>query len=164
MNIPHKEAQSRTIWSNINAYVETLLLIFKDYWNLGQPIQEKIQQASQRTKIERVAKMIKKEFEEEGWMVETPGTFTGTAWKTYMFDIVAKNPRRPEENLCVDILAEGSVFNRIVERSTLHSDLASSKFVLASLISCNQGEYSLAELYQIQVIYSENEESLVSIF
>ncbi len=82
MNIPHKEAQKRTIWSNINAYVETLLLIFNDYWNLGQPIQEKLQQASQRTKIERVAQMIKKEFEEEGWMVETPGTISGTSWKT----------------------------------------------------------------------------------
>ena len=163
MNIPHKEAQRRTIWSNINAYVETLLLIFKDYWNLGQPIQEKIQQAFQNTKIERVSKMIKREFEEDGWMVETPGIITGTSLKTYTFDIVAKNPMRPEENLCMDILTDGSVFNRIVERSTLHSDLASLKFVLASLISCNLGEYSLAELYQIQLIYSENEESLVSL-
>ncbi|MCX6647901.1 MAG: hypothetical protein NTV61_00700 [Candidatus Bathyarchaeota archaeon] len=162
MNVPYKDEQKRTVWSNINAYVETMLLIFKDYWDLGQPIQEKLQQAAQRIMVESVAQRIKDEFEEVGWTVETPGTISGASWKTYLFDVIAKNPKRTEATLCIDILAEGSIFNKIVERSTLHSDLEASKFVLASLIPCKPEELKLAELYQIQVIYSEDEESLVS--
>jgi hypothetical protein len=162
MNIPYRGGQKRTVWSNINAYVETKLLIFKDYWDLGHPIQERLQQAAKRDKVEKVTQMIKKGLEDGNWTVEAPGMIAGISWKTYMFDIVAKRPKKNEANLCIDILTEGSVFNKIVERSTLNSDLESSRFLLASLILCKPEELKLAELYQIKIVYSENEENLVS--
>ena len=161
MNVPYKGEQNRTVWSNISAYVGTMLLIFKDYWDLGQPIRDKMQQAVQRIRVESVTQKIKEDLEGKKWIVEVPGTISGAS-KTYLFDVVAKNPKEAEVNFCIDILAEGSVFNRIVERGTLNTDLKSTKFVLASLVPLKPEELKLAELYQIHVTYAETEEELVS--
>ena len=160
MNVPYKDLQKRTVWSNINAYVETMLLMFRDYWQLGQPIQEKLKQVAQRIRVETLATKIRDALEDEEWSVEVPGTLQGAS-KSYLFDVLAKNPKM-EASLCIDVLTDGSVFNRIVERSSLHSDLKSARFVLASLIPPNSEELRLAELYQIHVVYAETEEGLIS--
>ena len=158
MNVPYRDLQKRTVWSNISAYVGTMQLIFKDYWDLGQPILDKLQQAAQRIKIESVTQKIKDDLEGRGWIVEVPGTISGTA-KTYLFEVVARSSKKAETSLCIDIIAEGSVFNKIVERSTLHMDIESTKFVLASMIPFKPEELKLAELYQIQVTHAETEEA-----
>ncbi len=159
MNVPYMDLQKRTVWSNISAYVETMLLMFKDYWQLGQPIQEKLKQVAQRIKVENLATKIRDALEDKKWSVEVPGTLQGAS-KSYLFDVFAKNPKM-EASLCIDVLTDGSVFNRIVERSSLHSDLKSARFVLASLIPPNSEELRLAELYQLHVLYAETEESLI---
>jgi hypothetical protein len=161
MNVPYKDLQRRTVWSNINAYVETMILMFSDYWELGQPIQEKLKQVAQRIRVETLANKIGRTLEDEGWAVEVPGTLQGAS-KSYLFDVLARNPEKTGASLCIDVLSDGSVFDRIVERSSLHSDLKSARFVLASLIPCNSEELRLAELYQIQVVYAETEGGLVS--
>lgn len=161
MNVPYRDLQKRTVWSNISAYVETMLLMFRDYWQLGQPIQEKLKQVAQRIRVETLATRIREAFEAAGWSVEVPGTLQGHS-KSYLFDVLAKNPGKADEYISIDVMTDGSVFNRIVERSSLHSDLKSARFVLASLIPPNSEELRLAELYQIQVVYAETEEELIS--
>jgi hypothetical protein len=160
MNVPYMDLQKRTVWSNISAYVETMLLMFRDYWQLGQPIQEKLKQVAQRIRVETLATKIRDALEDEKWSVEVPGTLQGA--KSYHFDVLAKNPKKMGASLCIDVLTDGSVFNRIVERSSFHADLKSARFVLASLIPPNSEELRLAELYQIHVLYAETEESLIS--
>jgi sugar-specific transcriptional regulator TrmB len=162
MNIPYIGTQKRIVWSNIDAFVGTMILVFDDYWDLGKPIQEKLLQVAQRKKMEYVAQRLKDEFEEMGWTAEIPGTIAGLSWKTYMFDILAKSPERTKATLCIDILTEGSVFNKIIERSIVQSDLTSSNLILASLIPYKSEELKLAELYRIQIVHSQTEEELVS--
>jgi hypothetical protein len=120
-----------------------------------------LKQVAQRIRVETLATKIRDALEDEKWSVEVPGTLQGAS-KSYLFDVLAKNPKKMEASLCIDVLTDGSVFNRIVERSSLHSDLKSARFVLASLIPPNSEELRLAELYQIQVVYAETEEGLVS--
>jgi sugar-specific transcriptional regulator TrmB len=160
MNVPYMDLQKRTVWSNISAYVETMLLMFRDYWQLGQPIQEKLKQVAQRIRVETLATKIRDALEDEEWFVEVPGTLHGA--KSYNFDVLAKNQKKIEASLCIDVLTDGSVFNRIVERSSFHSDLKSARYVIASLIPPNSEELRLAELYQIHVLYAETEEGLIS--
>ena len=160
MNVPYMDLQKRTVWSNISAYVETMLLMFRDYWQLGQPIQEKLKQVAQRIRVETLATKIRDALEDEEWFVEVPGTLHGA--KSYNFDVLAKNQKKIEASLCIDVLTDGSVFNRIVERSSVHSDLKSARYVIASLIPPNSEELRLAELYQIHVLYAETEEGLIS--
>jgi sugar-specific transcriptional regulator TrmB len=160
MNVPYMDLQKRTVWSNISAYVETMLLMFRDYWQLGQPIQEKLKQVAQRIRVETLATKIRDALEDEEWFVEVPGTLHGA--KSYNFDVLAKNQKKIEASLCIDVLTDGSVFNRIVERSSFHSDLKSARYLIASLIPPNSEELRLAELYQIHVLYAETEEGLIS--
>jgi hypothetical protein len=162
MNIPYIGTQKRIVWSNIDAFVGTMILVFDDYWDLGKPIQEKLLQVAQRKKMEYMAQRLKDEFEEMGWTAEILGTIAGLSWKTYMFDILAKSPERTKATLCIDILTEGSVFNKIIERSIVQSDLTSSNLILASLIPYKSEELKLAELYRIQIVHSQTEEELIS--
>ncbi|HIH88431.1 TPA: hypothetical protein HA344_04370 [Candidatus Bathyarchaeota archaeon] len=164
MNIPHAETQKWALWSNINTYVETSTIVFNDYWNLSKPIKEKLEQIDRLKRIDFVAAKIRERFEEKGWTVEVPGTLTGVSWKTYMFDVLAKNPDKTGVNLCIDVITEGPVFNKIIERSTLYSDLVGSMVVLASLVKCRPEELQLAELYQIKIVYAETPEEIVSSF
>ena len=162
LNVPHAETQKRTIWSNMSAYVGTMLLVFKDYWDLGKPLQEKLRLAAQQRRAELLSKRIREGFEEAGWSVQTPGIVVGVSSKNYTFDVLAKDPRNEESRLCIDIVVNEPVYNKIIERSNVVPDVAASRYLIASLTPFKTEELRLAELYHIRIIHSDTEEGLVS--
>ena len=160
LNVPYDEAQKRTVCSNMPAFVSIIQLVFKDYWDLGKPLQERLRLDAQLKRVELVADKIRAGFEKAGWAAKAPGTIRGTSSKTYTFDVLAKSPTRG--NLCIDIVVDESVFKKVIERSNIVSDLAPNSCFIASTIPFRTDELRLAELYRISIIYSDTEDGLVS--
>ena len=162
LNVPYAESQKRTIWSNMPAYVGTMLLVFKDYWELGKPLQERLRLAAQRRRADLLSKRIREGFEGAGWTAEAPGIVAGTSSKKYTFDVLARDPGNTNNRLCIDVVVNEPVYNKIIERSNVVPDLAASKYIIASLMPFKTEELRLAELYRIRIIHSDTEEELVS--
>jgi hypothetical protein len=162
LNVPYAESQKRTIWSNMPAYVGTMLLVFKDYWELGKPLQERLRLAAQRRRVDLLSKRIREGFEGAGWEAETPGIVAGTTSKNYTFDVLARDPGNADNRLCIDVVVNEPVYNKIIERSNVVPDLAASRYLIASLMPFKTEELRLAELYRIRIIHSDTEEGLVS--
>jgi sugar-specific transcriptional regulator TrmB len=162
LNVPYAVSQNRTIWSNMSAYVGTMMLVFKDYWELGKPLQERLRLAAQRRRAELLSKRIKVGFEEAGWEAETPGIVIGKSSKNYDFDILAVDPTIEDSRLCIDVVLNESIYNKIIERSNVVPDIASARYLIASLMPIKTEELRLAELYRIRIIHSDTEEALVS--
>jgi sugar-specific transcriptional regulator TrmB len=160
LNVPYAEAQKRTVCSNMPAFVSIMQQVFKDYWDLSRPLQERLHLNAQRRKVKSLARRIREGFEETGWVAEAPGTIKGTSSKSYTFDILAKGPRKG--SLCIDIITAEPAFSKIIERGTIAQDLASNSCLLASTTPFRTDELRLAELYRIGVIYSDTEDGLVS--
>jgi sugar-specific transcriptional regulator TrmB len=161
LNIPYAGASKRTVWSNIVPYVMTMMQVYQDYWKLGKPVQERLQQLIEHKRAEALAQRVKTELETRGWRAEAPGALMGVSGKSYSFDVLAKHAAKGETPLCIDILTEGPAFNTIIEHSAIYTDVA-SRLILASLKPLKAEEKRLADLYRIQAIYSETEEGLVS--
>ena len=162
LNVPYAESQKRTIWSNIPAYVSTMLLVFKDYWELGKPLQERLRLAAQRRRADLLSKKIREGFEGAGWAAETPGVVAGTSSKNYTFDVLARDPGNANNRLCIDVVVNESVYNKIIERGNIGPDLVASRYLIASLMPFKTEELRLAELYRIRIIHSDTEDGLVS--
>jgi sugar-specific transcriptional regulator TrmB len=162
LNVPHAESQKRTIWSNMPAYVGTMLLVFKDYWELGKPLQERLRLAAQRRRTELLSNKIREGFEGAGWAAETPGVVAGTSSKSYTFDVLTRDPANTDSPLCIDVVVNEPVYNKIIERSNVVPDLAASRYIIASMMPFKTEELRLAELYRIRIIHSDTEEGLVS--
>ena len=161
LNIPGEAAAKRTIWSNIAPYVMTMMQVYEDYWKLGRPAQDRLQQMIQHKRTEALAQRVRVELDGRGWRAEAPGQLTGLSGKRYSFDVLARQTEGNEAPLCVDIMTEGLAFNTIIEHSAIYTDVA-SELILASLKPLKAEEKRLAELYRIQTIFSETEEGLVS--
>jgi sugar-specific transcriptional regulator TrmB len=162
LNVPHAETQKRTIWSNMSAYVGTMLLVFKDYWDLGKPLQERLRLAAQQRRAELLSRRIREGFEDAGWVAETPGVVVGTSSNSYTFDVLAKDPGDDDSRLCIDVVVNEPVYNKIIERNNVVPDIAASRYLIASLVPFKTEELRLAELYRIRIIHSDTEEGLVS--
>jgi sugar-specific transcriptional regulator TrmB len=162
LNVPHNETQKRTVWSNISAYVGTMMLVFMDYWNLGKPLQERLRLVAQKKKIELLARSIREKLEEAGWVAEAPGVVTGISSENYIFDVFAKKPSNEGKNVCIDIVLNDPVYNKIIERSSVVTDLQASNYIIASTMPIMTEELRLAELYRIKIIHSDTDESLIS--
>jgi len=162
LNVPHNETQKRTVWSNVSAYVGTMMLVFMDYWNLGKPLEERLRLVAQQKKIELLAGSIREGLEEAGWVAEAPGVVTGISTKNYTFDVFAKNVNNKGNSVCIDIVVNESVYNKIIERSSVVTDLIASNYVIASLMPIMTEELRLAELYRVKIIHSDTDEGLIS--
>ncbi len=139
-----------------------MLLVFKDYWDLGKPLQERLRLAAQRRRAEFLSKRIREGFEEAGWAAETPGVVVGASSKSYTFDVLAKDPSNGDIRLCIDVVVNEPIYNKIIERSNVVPDIATSSYLIASLMPFKTEELRLAELYRIRIIHSDTEEGLVS--
>jgi hypothetical protein len=136
--------------------------VFKDYWDLGKPLQERLRLAAQQKKEELLAQMIREGFEEAGWAVVTPGVIMGISSKNYTFDVLANNLDYRDMYLCIDIVMNEPLYNKIIERSNVVPDLTASSVLIASLMPVMTEELRLAELYHIRIVHSDTEEGLVS--
>jgi hypothetical protein len=86
----------------------------------------------------------------------------GTSSKNYIFDVIAVDPSNVDIRLCIDIVVNEPVYNKIIEKSNVVPDLATSRYIIASLMPFKTEELRLAELYRIRIIYSDSEDGLVS--
>jgi len=93
---------------------------------------------------------------------ECPGIIEGASSKIYTFDVLAKSPTN--SRFCIDIVTNGPLYNKIIERSNVVSDLAQNSCFLASIMPFRTDELRLAELYRIKLIYSKTEDGLISSF
>jgi hypothetical protein len=146
----------------MSAYVGTMLLVFKDYWELGKPLQDRLRLAAQQRRVELLSNSIREGFKGVGWVAETPGIVVGTSSKNYIFDVIAVDPSNVDIRLCIDIVVNEPVYNKIIEKSNVVPDLATSRYIIASLMPFKTEELRLAELYRIRIIYSDSEDGLVS--
>ena len=91
-----------------------------------------------------------------------PGSVSVNASKNYTFDVLARDPGNANNRLCIDVVVNESVYNKIIERGNIGSDLVASRYLIASLMPFKTEELRLAELYRIRIIHSDTEDGLVS--
>jgi sugar-specific transcriptional regulator TrmB len=155
MNFPLTPSIERAVWSNMDAYVETMNNVFMDYWNRGEPAGDIISRlATQRDYLER-SNAIKSSLELSGWHVQAPGSLTGSSGLEHTFNLVATNPERSGESIAIDILIEETAFNHIIRLGAKSMDLKPTMLLLSSGKPFKEQERDLAKLYGIKLVHDE---------
>jgi sugar-specific transcriptional regulator TrmB len=155
MNFPLTPSIERAVWSNMDAYVETMNNVFMDYWNRGEPAGDIISRlATQRDYLER-SNAIKSSLELSGWHVQAPGSLTGSSGLEHTFNLVATNPERSRESIAIDILIEETAFNHIIRLGAKSMDLKPTMLLLSSGKPFKEQERDLAKLYGIKLVHDE---------
>jgi hypothetical protein len=144
----------------LSAFVSIMQTVFMDYWALGKPLKEKIRFIAQRKRAELLAQRMKERFEEEGWTADAPGMAEGISSKIYTFDVGAKGP--PNSQLFIDIVLNEPVYEKIIEKSNVVSDISPHSYLIASKMPFGTDELRLAELYRIKIVHSDTDEALIS--
>ena len=162
LNIPYWETMGLAVWSNLKAYVDTMIQVFEDYWKDGNPSQEIISKLTTQQVLLETSKRIKNAFDQTGWFVEVPGNMVGRSSVNHFFRLVAKNPDRPDKPLGLDLLIEGEAIGQIIKLSAKKMDLKPAIIVLASTKPFEKEEAKLAELYGIKLIYASDTKKLAT--
>lgn len=161
MNFPRPQATHiMAVWSNMVAYVETMGVVFMDYWNRGEISGDIISRlTTQRDYLER-SNAIKSSLELSGWHVEAPGSLTGSSGLEHPFNLVATNPDRSGESIAIDILLEETAFNHIIRLGAKSMDLKPTMLLLSSGKPFKEQERDLAKLYGIKLVYDEKTDTI----
>lgn len=160
LNIQGWGATGQAIWSNLKTYVETMILVFEDYWRVAYPVREITTHiASQQVQMETL-KPIRDALEQSGWTPESPGSLTGKSGLTHSFDLVARKLSVPDKNIALELLTEGNVFNELIELGVKTADLKPTMILLASTIPTRKEETDLARLYGIKVVQESDTMSI----
>lgn len=160
MNIPSLQSMDRTVWSNLDPYVNTLMRVFEDYWARGELADDILSRlASQREYLENLNE-IKATMDLNGWEVESPGRLVGQSGAEHTFNLVASNPENPGRVLAIDVLLEETAFNHIIRLGARNMDLKPRTLILVSRKRFGKQEEELAQLYGIELIHDENAEKL----
>ena len=159
--IPHWEGMGQAVWSNLKAYVDTMVQVFEDRWIEGVPAQEILQLVSQQVLIEGL-KLAKNALEGTGWVVEVPGRLVGNSGVEHTFSLVAKRPDRPDRPLVLDLLFEEEALEQIAILSVKVKDVKPLVQLLAANRPLDKGEVRLADLYGIRIIYAAEDQQLAT--
>jgi hypothetical protein len=158
MNFPSTPSIEKAVWSNMDAYVETMNNVFMDYWNRGELAGDIIARLTiQRDYLEKSNAIIS-QLELSGWHIESPGSLAGSSGVEHSFNLIATNPNRPEVTMAIDIQLEETAFNHIIRLGAKSIDLKPMVLLLASMKPFQEQEKNLAKLYNIELVFDDRTE------
>lgn len=149
------EQIGQAVWSNTTAYVESMRLVFNDYWNRGAPSEEYYIEYRKKQKLTDLAVSIGKELEKSGWSIKIPGLIPGKSGVEYSFTLSGQHSTLPKKYMGLNIVSEDDAFNQIMELSVRRMDLE-SPMILSSLTPLEKSVEELAKLYGVKLVYGEN--------
>jgi sugar-specific transcriptional regulator TrmB len=158
--LPGLGAKGQAIWSNLKAYVETLIQVFEEYWKTASPVQEIVPKLRAQTLHLETLKLVQQALEQSGFIIEIPGTLTGTSGAVHSFDLVARSSDAPDKPFAVGLLVEGKAFSSLIELIVRSAELKPATLILASKNPLGRADADLAELYGIKIIYADEPELL----
>jgi sugar-specific transcriptional regulator TrmB len=162
MNIPRSASPSQAVWSNMDAYVETMNNVFQDYWSGGLPIQQVFSDISERESFQESLEKVVRSLESAGLQVDIPGQIVGGSGAVHFFSLAARSPGLEGRPLGIDILIKGDAFSQIIKRGSRIKDLRDAVLLIGSMKQFSEEEEGLAKLYGMRLIYARDEEELGS--
>ena len=162
MNIPRAASPSQAVWSNMDAYVETMNNVFQDYWRSGLPIQQVISEMSERETFHESLDKVVRSLESAGLQVDMPGQIVGGSGAVHFFSLAARSPGPEGRYAGIDILIRGDAFSQIIKRGSRSKDLRDAVLLIGSMKEFSEEEEGLAKLYGVRLIYGGDEEELGS--
>ncbi len=158
--LPGLGAKGQAVWSNLKTYVETLIQVFEEYWKAASPAQEIVPRLRAQNLHLETLKLVQQALVQSGFVIEVPGTLTGTSGALHSFDMVVRSSEKPDKPIAVELLVEGRAFSSLIELIVRTAELKPATLILASKNPLGRADADLAELYGIKVIYEEEPELL----
>lgn len=144
----------QAVWSNTTAYVDSMRLVFGDYWGNGVSFEKFYSEVEELENLNELAHAIGEELEDKGWIVEVPGSVKGRSGIDYVFTLSAKNTTNQDVYFGLNLARRKDVFNQIMELSVRRSDL-DSLIILSSIEPFDKNVSELANLYGIKLVHGE---------
>jgi sugar-specific transcriptional regulator TrmB len=154
------DVRGQAIWSNLDSYVDTMRVVFEDYWRSGKPAQEVYREAVEQHNFDEVLDLMTRLLMEKGLPVERDADIKGSSGVQYTFNIVINDPGNPDNFAGVNLVIGEDIFSQVFELSTSKMDI-NAKVVLASMKPFPGEVISLGELYGIILIQSDTAVELV---
>jgi sugar-specific transcriptional regulator TrmB len=148
------------IWSNLDSYVDTMKVVFEDYWRGGKPAQEIFREAMEQYNFAEVLDLVMDLLAENGLSVERNVAIRGTSGVEYSFNIVFSDPANPVNLFGLNLIFGDDMFSQVFELSARKMDI-NAKVVLASIKPFPEEVISLGKLYGITLIHSDTAAGLV---
>lgn len=155
-----QNSSTQAIWSNLKAYVETMTVVFKDFWRNASPAQRRYQELMAQQNKEEITQILNDSLQQKGWTISVPGNLTGITGINYTFDLIAENENKI---IGLNINLGEDAFNQVFELSARKMDLSEITIVLASIKPLEEEVKRLAELYGIKIIQTNNVGSLTNL-
>jgi hypothetical protein len=148
-----QSSSTQAVWSNLEAYVETMTLVFKDFWRNASPAQMRYLELMNQQNKEEITQILYDSLQQNGWTVKVPGNLSGITGINYTFDLIAENEI---ETIGLNINLGEDAFNQVFELSARKMDLSKSTIALASIKPLEEEVKRLAELYGIKLIQADD--------
>ncbi|MHA2432864.1 MAG: hypothetical protein ACXADO_06530, partial [Candidatus Thorarchaeota archaeon] len=161
MNIPSWQARNQSLWSDLTAYVETMLHMFDDYWDRGEPVNDVISRLSSQQSYMELLADIQNTLSEKEWVVESPGILEGNSGQKHTFNLVAYSSKLPEEKLAIDLREEENPLGQITRMGAKKFDLRNVTIALVSESPVAEEGESLAKLYGISLVSKPEVEGFI---
>ena len=152
--------KGQKIWSNLDSYVDTMMVVFEDYWRDGKPAQERYREVMEQYNFAEVLDLVMDMLAENGLSVERDTAIRGASGVDYSFNIVFSDPANPGNVVGLNLIIGNEVFSHILELSARKMDI-NAKVMLASIKPFPEEIISLGKLYGITLIQSDTAVGLV---
>jgi hypothetical protein len=127
-------------------------LVFGDYWGNAISFEKIYSEIEEFENLNEIAISIGNELEDNGWLVEVPGSISGRSGVDYPFMLTARNSSDQDVHLGLNLARKKDAFNQIIELSVRRTDL-DSMVVLSSLEPFEKNVLELANLYGIKLVH-----------
>ena len=144
----------QAVWSNTTAYVDSMRLVFGDYWENGVSFDKYYSEVEELENLNELAISIGNELQDNGWLVKVPGSIKGKSGVDYPFTLSARHPTIEDVNYGLKIARREDAFNQIMELSVRRLDLE-CMIILSSLEPFDNNVLELANLYGIKLVHGE---------
>lgn len=162
LHIPYLGAMGQPLWSNLKAYVDTMVQVFEDHWISGVPAQEILPKLANQQVLTEGLELARKTLEKTGWEVQAPGKLAGDSGLEHSFSLVAKRLDRPDKPLALDLLTEQNALGQIVKLSAKVMDAKPMVQLLAATRPFEKEDTKLAGLYGIRLIHAAEAQQLAT--
>ncbi|MBN1467197.1 MAG: hypothetical protein JW924_00595, partial [Fusobacteriaceae bacterium] len=153
---PLQETGRNIIWSNIIQHVETMGILYEDYWERGLNLEESKVIIEKNKIISMLIKIFKDKGKEVFTKINRNDKIKSIEGIEYKFDLMITRIKPSNQILCIEITNEAEAFNKILKFSTIKNELSNAKLILISLKGFRDDEKKLADLYGIQLIQNSN--------
>jgi sugar-specific transcriptional regulator TrmB len=152
MNIPSWQARDQSLWSDMTAYIETMLHMFDDYWERGEAANDVISRLSSQQSYQTLLQSIQNTLVENDWRVESPGVIQGKSGQKHTFNLVAHPPEKPDLKQAIDCMDEENPLGQITMTGAKKFDLTNVQIALISDAPVGADGKNLVELYGIKLV------------